>query len=117
MTGETIMSELGKLAGADALNDRADLARIGAALGPGIYSTPQVLAEIRRLQRRITDELEPRCVTRAEWLREIVADVEQRYPGVREPDNRSDWSKGVAWVLDRLTNIATDERPGRDGYS
>jgi hypothetical protein len=47
--------------------------------------------------------------TRAEWLREIVADVEQRYPGVREPDNRSDWGKGVAWILDRLTNIAADE--------
>jgi hypothetical protein len=40
---------------ADGKQDRDDLAMIAAALGPKIYSTPQVLAEIKRLQERVRD--------------------------------------------------------------
>lgn len=36
----------------------------------------------------------------------IVADVERRFPGLHEPDELSDWSRGVVWMLDRLRNIA-----------
>lgn len=49
-----LAADLVLLLGADpegARQDRLDLARIAETLGPGIYSTPQVLAAIERLKR------------------------------------------------------------------
>lgn len=57
--------------------------------------------------RELSDEL-----TNAEFLRGIVADVEVRYPGIREavrddplPEGRA-WAAGVVWMLDRLGNMS-----------
>lgn len=44
----------------------------------------------------------------------FVADTESRFPGLREPDALSDWSKGVAWVLDRARAFAAAAPEGVD---
>lgn len=68
------------------------------------HDVPALVAEVERLRAE-------RDTVRAETLREIVADVEARLPRLRDPDPLSDWGQGVAWMLDRLTNIANAASP------
>ena len=52
--------------------------------------------------------------TGAAALVAFADDIDRRIPNLRDPDPLSDWSRGVAWAVDRARAVASDSAPTED---